>query len=83
MSNLTISPALEAKFAQIARAELGPAAERLGPDTPLSEVGDSLDWLALLSAVEDAFSVRITNEQSRRLRTVGDLLSLLEEPQHV
>lgn len=79
MSTLAIPLAIETRFAQVARVELGPAAERIGPATPLDDLGDSLDLVGLLSAVEDAFGVRITDAQSQRLRSVGDLLTLLAE----
>jgi acyl carrier protein len=83
MSTLVIPSAIETRFAQVARVELGPAADHIGPATRLDELGDSLDLVGLLSAVEDAFGVRITDAQSQRLRNVGDLLTLLAESQGV
>jgi acyl carrier protein len=45
-------------------------------------LGDSLAWVGLLSAVEDAFDLHIDTEQSLSLVTVGDLVRFVGEPTH-
>jgi acyl carrier protein len=72
-----------ARLLELVHAELGLAPDRLSTATPLAELGDSLDWVHLLDAVEEAFGVRISDPQSQRLKTLGDLLALLApEPAH-
>ena len=71
---------IEDQLFAIVHQELNVEPGRIGPDTWLTELGDSLDWMNLLSALEDAFDIRISNAQSESLHTVGDLLRLLKEP---
>ena len=61
------------------QAELGTPAERIAPHTRIAELGDSLDWLGLLSAVEAEFGIELDETQESRLVTVADLVRLLEE----
>jgi acyl carrier protein len=60
--------------------ELGIAPERVGPRTRLHELGDSLDWLSLVGAVETEFGVEISEAQEQALQTVEDLIRFLQEP---
>ncbi|MGH9456651.1 MAG: acyl carrier protein [Thermoanaerobaculia bacterium] len=48
-------------------------------DTPLVELGiDSLDALNILFALEEAFDITIPDERARSIRTLGDLVSVIE-----
>lgn len=39
---------------------------------------DSLDFIELLSAVEDTFKIEIPDEDAENLKTVGDALNYIE-----
>ena len=69
---------LAARVHALIRNELGTAPERLVPEARLAELGDSLDWLSLLAAVEAEFDIEIGEAQERGLVTVADLVRLLE-----
>jgi acyl carrier protein len=60
------------------QAELGTPAERITPHTRIAELGDSLAWLGLLSAIEAEFGFEVDESQEGRLVTVADLVRLLE-----
>ena len=47
-------------------------------DSHLGELGDSLDWVNLLGAVEAAFDLHIDLDESLALDTVGDLVRLVQ-----
>jgi len=67
--------ARERLFALI-ESELALPPRSVSPDTPIASLGDSLDWLELLMAVEDLFGLSIEPAQTRAMRSVGDLLRL-------
>jgi acyl carrier protein len=57
-------------------SELDPTV--VGPETRFDSVRlDSLSFLQLVVDVEDKFDVVISNEEAKRLKTVGDLLTCL------
>ena len=64
---------------QLIRDELGADAAEPSLDAPLTEIGDSLAWVSLLCAVESQFDICIEPEQGLALRTVRDLITLLDE----
>lgn len=72
----------EMKLLETIQQELRVAPGEVTLDTLLSDLGDSLDWVSVLTAVEDAFGVRIEDEQSRKLTVVRDLLALVEASSH-
>jgi acyl carrier protein len=52
----------------------------LDPSTPLAEAGiDSLDALNILFALEEHFQVSIPDDRARSIRTLGDMVSTIEE----
>jgi acyl carrier protein len=59
--------------------EFGVAPDRVTTATRLEELGDSLDWVNLLDAVEITFGLQIGIERSLGLKTVGDLIALVRE----
>lgn len=73
---------VEDQLVAIVRRELGVTQHAVTTESRLAELGDSLDQITLLSAVEEAFDIKITNEQAGALNTVGDVLRLLKEPVH-
>ena len=69
---------IEHRVLDIIRKEMGVAPERILPESRLDGLGDSLDWLSLLCAVEAEFDIEITSEQSESLDTVGDLIRFVQ-----
>ncbi len=54
----------------------------LAPDTPLEQLGlSSLDRVELMVALEDAFQTRIDERAFSEARSLGQLRSLVEQPQ--
>lgn len=79
----TLMNSLELQLLSLVQSELGLASDHpIGLDSRLADLGDSLAWVGLLSAVEDAFDLRIDTEQSLSLVTVGDLVRFVGEPTH-
>jgi acyl carrier protein len=63
-----------------ALVDMGVEAGRISPATSLAELDvDSLDLAELSQIISDRFAVEVTAEDAPRLRTVGDLLGLVEE----
>lgn len=73
---------VEDRLLAIVRGELGVTQREVTIESRLADLGDSLDQITLLSALEVAFEITITNEQAGALTTVGDVLRLLKEPVH-
>jgi acyl carrier protein len=71
---------IEAKLFALVLEEFCLAPGSLTGKTRLPDLGDSLDWLSLMSAIEDAFGVEISHEQALELATIEDVLHFLEEP---
>jgi acyl carrier protein len=71
---------IEEQLITIAQQELGIDPGQITTASRLSDYGDSLDWLNLILAVEKAFDIEISDEQSLSIRTVGDLVELLKQP---
>lgn len=69
--------ATERRLLALVESQLALPAHSIHAGTPISEVGDSLDWLELLMAVEDTFGVALDPVQTKSIRTVADLLQLL------
>ena len=54
-------------------------ADGISPETKFEDLGiDSLDMVDLLMALEDEFGVEL-NIEDREVRTVGDLIELVDE----
>lgn len=76
-SSAPLHAATERRLLALVESELALPARTVRPDTPIAEVGDSLDWLELLMAVEETFGVELDPVQTKSIRTVADLLRLL------
>jgi acyl carrier protein len=63
----------------LVQRELGLDPQHLDANTSLSELGDSLDWLNLLAALEEQFELRVTDVQAARLHKLGDLVLLVQQ----
>jgi len=81
-SALPLAPDPEAtlRLFALVESELGLPAGTVHAATPTDTLGDSLDWLELLMAVEEAFGVEIDPARAAAVTTVGDLLRLLPAP---
>ena len=73
---------VEEQLMAIVQREFGLDEHALTTASRLTDLGDSLDQVTLLSALEEAFDITIDSEQSSSLATVGDVLRLLKEPVH-
>ncbi len=54
-------------------------AQSVHAGTPIAHLGDSLDWLELLMAVEDTFGVELDPARTKSIGTLADLLRLLPQ----
>lgn len=71
---------LEERILEVVRQEKTLPDVELTPATPLADLGiDSLDALNILFALEEAFEVTIPEEESRSIRTLGDLVHAIEK----
>lgn len=70
--------AIQSRLHRLVVAELGIAPERVLPSLRLAELGDSLDWVNLLDAVEVEFSLSIGDDDVARLRTLHDLAAWID-----
>lgn len=73
---------VEAQLMAIVQREFGLDGHALTTTSRLTDLGDSLDQVTLLSALEEAFDITIDSKQSGSLVTVADVLRLLKEPAH-
>lgn len=73
--------ALEDKVKDIIVEQLGVNAEKVTPEAAfIEDLGaDSLDTVELVMAFEEAFGAEIPDEDSEKLKTVGDVISYLKE----
>jgi acyl carrier protein len=71
---------IEETVTSIIRKEKELPRESLQPSTLLAEAGiDSLDALTILFAIEEHFKITISDEQSRAIRTFGDMIDTIEK----
>jgi acyl carrier protein len=70
----------EAKIKSIIEKELGVEREKLTPEASfIEDLGaDSLDIVELVMEFEKEFNIDIPDEDSEKLRTVGDVIAYLE-----
>ncbi|MEK6375665.1 MAG: phosphopantetheine-binding protein [Acidobacteriota bacterium] len=68
------------KLIEIVRHEKSLPDDKLALDTPLAEAGiDSLDSLSILFAIEETFHISISDEKARGIKTLGNMVSVVEE----
>lgn len=72
--------AIAAEIVRLGREELRLAVEG-GPDAELASALDSLQLLALVTAVEDRFRVRLSEEDAAATRSLADLARLVARKQ--
>ncbi len=68
------------KVAEIIADELSVPKEKITLESDLSEDlgGDSLDAVELIMAIEEEFDVEIADEDAQKIKTVQDIINLLE-----
>ena len=67
------------KLIEIVRHEKSLPDDKLALDTPLADAGiDSLDSLSILFAIEETFHISIPDESARGIKTVGDMIAVVE-----
>lgn len=65
---------IELRLLQTAQRSLNLDTQALDAASPLSDLGDSLDFVDLIGDVEAEFGIDFSNEALGAMRTVGDLL---------
>lgn len=76
-ADLTAVRSTEQRLFALVESALALPARSVLADTPIASLGDSLDWLELLMAVEEAFGVEFDPAQTKSIGTVADLMRLL------
>lgn len=63
--------------------ELKIPAEKISPESRISEDlgADSMDAVELIMKVEEEFNIQISDEAAQGIRTVGDLVKVIESLQ--
>jgi len=68
------------KLIEIVRKEKDLPDDKLALDTPLADAGiDSLDALTILFAIEETFHISIPDDKARSMKTLGDMVTIVEE----
>jgi acyl carrier protein len=63
---------------EIVRKEKDIPADKLQTETPLADAGiDSLDSLTILFAIEEHFSISISDTAARAMKTFGDMVDVV------
>jgi len=72
---------LENRVTEIIVDKLGTKPEEVTPEANFqTDLGaDSLDLVELIMAFEDSFKLKISEEDSAKLRTVGDVIEYLKQ----
>lgn len=71
---------IESALIDIVKQEKDVPEEKLALDTPLVDAGiDSLDSLTILFAIEEKFHISIPDDKARAIKTLGDMVNVVEE----
>lgn len=53
--------------------------DAISPETTIDELGlDSIDLVDIVTDIEDAFSVSVPDEEFENIKTVGDIVALID-----
>lgn len=69
-----IPSVFQQRLLQTAQRSLNVDTQSLTPESSLTDLGDSLDFVDLIGDVEAEFGIDFSNEALSEMRTVGDLL---------
>ena len=71
---------VEEKLIAIVQQEKGTAGVAMLRETALADAGiDSLDQLTILFAIEEQFGISIPDNETRAIRTFGDLVEIVKK----
>ncbi len=60
------------KLKKIIAEQFGIDEESITEDTPFKELGDSMDLIELIMALEEEFDMEIDDDETNKIKTVGD-----------
>lgn len=69
---------IESKLRDIVAEQFGIPHEDITLKTKLSELGDSLDHVELIMAIDEEFNTDISDEQAEKFVLFGDIVTYLE-----
>lgn len=70
---------IKATLIEIATREFQCPPEKMAPETPIHDMGiDSLGLMEFVFRIEETFGIDIGDEQFEKLRTLGDMVGLVE-----
>merc|ERR1719222_1762829 len=76
---MAASPETVSKCADVIAEQLGVDKEKVTREATLSELGaDSLDIVESVMALEEAFDVELPDEETTKLKNVGDVADLIQ-----
>lgn len=67
------------KIRDIIAEQFGVDADSVTEDTAFKDLGDSMDMIELIMAMEEEFDMEIEDEDADKIRTVGDALEYIRK----
>lgn len=67
------------KMKDIIAEQFGVDADSITEDTAFKELGDSMDLIELIMAMEEEFDMEIEDEDAETIKTVGDALEYIRQ----
>lgn len=67
------------KMKDIIAEQFGVDADSITEDTAFKELGDSMDLIELIMAMEEEFDMEIEDEDAETMKTVGDALEYIRQ----
>lgn len=77
--NTEVPAGLLDRVRKVAAEEYGKDVEFIGPDTLLSDLGDSLDRVQFAMSLEDEFGVGVTDDEALVLTTIHSVALLVAD----